>query len=136
MNQRYEAPRCQHVKTNGIRCGSPALRGAAFCYNHSLIHNPGLPLGVPGYQLPPLECQSDIQLAMRDAVQSYLHRRLTDTQARTIIYAISVVAPYACRIRSERPDLVVSELPAAMLTAAATPVRDSPVGTTESAPPA
>ena len=111
----HEAPRCQHLKTDGIRCGSPALRGKPFCYNHGLIHDPRTPLGVPGYQLPPLECQADIQLAMRDAVQSYLDKRLTDIQARTVIYAISVVAPYACRPRNERPDRVSTEIPEAML---------------------
>jgi len=107
-----DVPRCQHIKTDGVRCGSPAVRTKDFCYNHIILHEPRLPLGVPGYQLPPLECQADIQLAMRDAVQSYLDKRLTDTQARTVIYAISVVAPYACRNHSPRADLVATELPA------------------------
>jgi hypothetical protein len=25
---------CQHIKTNGIRCGSPAMRRSPFCYFH------------------------------------------------------------------------------------------------------
>ena len=28
-------PDCTHIKTNGIRCGSPALRGRALCYYHA-----------------------------------------------------------------------------------------------------
>ena len=26
--------RCQHIKTNGTQCGSPALRDGKFCYHH------------------------------------------------------------------------------------------------------
>jgi hypothetical protein len=27
-------PRCQHLKVNGIQCGSPALRRNRFCFFH------------------------------------------------------------------------------------------------------
>ncbi|HYL13004.1 MAG TPA: hypothetical protein VEV41_08205 [Terriglobales bacterium] len=27
-------PICEHIKNDGIRCGSPALRGRSFCYFH------------------------------------------------------------------------------------------------------
>jgi hypothetical protein len=27
-------PRCQHVKVNGVQCGSPALRHKRHCYFH------------------------------------------------------------------------------------------------------
>jgi hypothetical protein len=26
---------CRHIKTNGARCGSPALPGQVFCYFHN-----------------------------------------------------------------------------------------------------
>lgn len=29
------APECTHIKTNGIRCGSPALRSRALCFYHA-----------------------------------------------------------------------------------------------------
>ena len=32
---------CRHIKTNGQRCGSPALRVNYFCYYHDKIHNVG-----------------------------------------------------------------------------------------------
>jgi hypothetical protein len=28
-------PQCQHIKLNGVRCGSPALRGKDLCYFHN-----------------------------------------------------------------------------------------------------
>src|SRR5437667_2005595 len=30
----YRVPRCQHIKTNGTQCGSPALRNGEYCYFH------------------------------------------------------------------------------------------------------
>jgi len=31
----------RHIKPNGLRCESPALRGANFCYFHSKLHSLG-----------------------------------------------------------------------------------------------
>ena len=30
--------RCQHIKVNGIQCGSPALKDRKFCYFHQRWH--------------------------------------------------------------------------------------------------
>ena len=38
-----DAPRCTHIKIDGRRCGSPALRGEFFCYFHA-----NLIKGLPG----------------------------------------------------------------------------------------
>jgi len=32
-----EAPRCQHVRLSGVRCGSAALRGKRFCQLHQVV---------------------------------------------------------------------------------------------------
>ncbi len=32
-----EAPRCQHVRLSGARCGAPARRGKRFCQLHQVI---------------------------------------------------------------------------------------------------
>lgn len=31
-------PLCRHIKTDGIRCQSPALAGETFCYYHARLH--------------------------------------------------------------------------------------------------
>ncbi len=33
--------KCRHIKPNGLRCDSPALKQANFCYFHSKIHTIG-----------------------------------------------------------------------------------------------
>ena len=30
---------CRHIKPNGVRCESPALRGHSFCYFHAKLHS-------------------------------------------------------------------------------------------------
>src|SRR6185437_15830778 len=30
-------PLCTHIKTDGVRCGSPAVSGTALCYHHSVV---------------------------------------------------------------------------------------------------
>jgi hypothetical protein len=32
-----EAPRCQHIRMSGARCGSPARRGKRFCQLHQVV---------------------------------------------------------------------------------------------------
>jgi hypothetical protein len=32
-------PECEHIKFNGYRCASPAMRGKHFCYHHSRIRH-------------------------------------------------------------------------------------------------
>jgi hypothetical protein len=35
----HAVPECEHIKFNGDRCGSPAMRGKHFCYHHSRIRH-------------------------------------------------------------------------------------------------
>jgi hypothetical protein len=34
MQTKSAFPECEHIKSNGIRCGSPAMRGAKLCFFH------------------------------------------------------------------------------------------------------
>ena len=34
MTPTCQIPLCQQIKKNGVRCGSPALRGKRLCYFH------------------------------------------------------------------------------------------------------
>ena len=50
MRAAQRAPRCQHVKADGRRCGSPALNDRPYCYAHAQMLRPAQALG----PLPPL----------------------------------------------------------------------------------
>jgi hypothetical protein len=36
--EQFTIPICRHLKTNGLRCQSPALNGELFCYFHGRLH--------------------------------------------------------------------------------------------------
>ena len=65
--------RCQHIKVDGVQCGSPALRGERRCYFHERWNRveanvkSGRSLGHTG--LPPLEDTNSIQLALAEVMQ-------------------------------------------------------------------
>ena len=55
----HRAARCMHVKPNGLRCGSPALKGNVWCHFHYQYYN------APWENtFPPLEDGNGVQAAL------------------------------------------------------------------------
>jgi hypothetical protein len=91
---------CLHIKTNGIRCASPALRGGDWCYFHNRLHNThrGVrrhPVGTaPTHlrSLPPLEDRESIQVGI-SAVFASLAAGLIDARhARALFHGLQLAA--------------------------------------------
>jgi hypothetical protein len=59
-----EARRCVHVKTNGLRCGSPAMRGNPFCFFDERWYNQPVE-----DTFPPLEDTNGVQLALMQVAE-------------------------------------------------------------------
>ena len=121
-----EAPRCQHVHDSGYTCGSPALRGQNFCYHHHQIHYPRLLPGQKSYQFRSLDGQSAVELFVRNLFQSYHDGHINDSQVRTYLYGVQIMAPYICKGRGTYG--LTPEITPAMqqlLGSAATPALDS-----------
>ena len=53
---------CEHIKTDGDPCGSPALRNWPYCYFHQRFHDLNEMPGSPDYEIPVLEDYLSIQL--------------------------------------------------------------------------
>lgn len=59
LDQAQRSPRCMHVKSNGVRCGSPAMRRNAFCFFHDRwLNQPA------DDTFPPLEDSNAVQVAL------------------------------------------------------------------------
>lgn len=82
------APRCKHVRTSGLRCLAPALRGRTLCYAHTRMAA-GKKAGL---QLPPLEDASSIALAAMQIVQQLLDGKIDRKTAAVSLYGIQIVA--------------------------------------------
>ncbi len=121
MEQVRRAPRCNHIKSDGVRCGSPAMLNAAYCYAHTQMHRPS-----PGLeQLPPFEDANGIQCALMQVADAIVRGAIDYKRAALLLYALQIASANLKRVRFEpQPHHVVREL----LEEAAVPERKKPVG--------
>jgi hypothetical protein len=90
-------PRCQHVKTNGTQCGSPALRRRRLCFFHDRIRREQARIAadVPlsrTFELPLLEDANSVQVALMKVIQMLASGRMEHKTAGLILYALQTAA--------------------------------------------
>jgi hypothetical protein len=90
---------CRHIKMNGLRCKSPALKGGNFCYFHSKLHavgaEPNLKYGP--IQLPPPEDIASIQLSIARINDAIINGRIDLKKAAVLLYGIQIAAQFIDR---------------------------------------
>ena len=93
---------CRHIKTNGLRCESPALKGQPFCYYHSKAHSVGAEphLKYGPLQLPTPEDAASIQLSVARINDAVINGRIDLKKAASLINAIKVAAQFIDRKQS------------------------------------
>jgi hypothetical protein len=104
---------CTHIKVNGIRCGSPALRGEVFCYFHQRMFR-----GVrtpPNSRLHPiamLEDEQSIQASLMEIINALVRNQIDVARARLIMRALHIAVKNAgkARFHSWEYDMV-NEIP-------------------------
>ena len=78
-------PLCHHIKDDGVRCGSPALRGKDLCYfHHRQARRP-----LPAY-IPPLNNRASIQHALSQLMRAAFAGRVHDDRLRSMVYTLQV----------------------------------------------
>ena len=82
-----EAPRCMHVRANGVRCGSPAMRENAFCYFHDRIYNRPYE-----QEFPPLEDAASIQLAIMQVLDGLRRGKLDRGVANSLLFGLQTAS--------------------------------------------
>jgi hypothetical protein len=105
-------PRCQHIKVNGVQCGSPALHEKKFCYFHqswrdqspfqrskpaeeaaALARASNFSLRPRFHMLeefPSLEDGSSIQIAINQVMRLLLCRQIEHKDASLLLYALQI----------------------------------------------
>ena len=109
---------CTHIKVNGIRCGSPALRQEVFCYFHQrMIRGVRTP---PKSRLHPIanfEDEEAIQASLMEVVNALVRNHIDVPRARLILRALSIAVRNASKTHFDcfQSDMVkeVPEYPAA-----------------------
>jgi hypothetical protein len=85
---------CRHIKTNGQRCQSPALRGSAYCYFHSRAHTAAKAKSsdLDDIRLPLLEDSASIQVAISQIATAFLSSRLDARHTGLLLYALQIAS--------------------------------------------
>lgn len=110
-------PRCQHVKVNGVQCGSPALRRKPHCYFHERVeYERNLAAenksGQRKFGFPLLEDANSIQVALMKVIQMLGAGILDHKTAGLMLYALQTASANLrhAKFEPEKPtDVVIDE---------------------------
>ena len=107
-------PQCRHTKTNGVRCGSPALRNHSFCYYHSSLRAhqrraSSAELREQPIQLPPLEDAHAIQFALMEIGRAILEDRISDKKAGLLLYLLQTATINLKRMEEDHSEELVRQ---------------------------
>ena len=90
---------CRHIKPNGLRCESPALKGGHFCYYHSKVHSLGAEPDAKyrPLQLPTPEDPAAIQLSVTRISEAVISGRLDLKKAASLLSGLKIAAQFIDR---------------------------------------
>ena len=84
-------PICNHIKDDGIRCGSPALRGHTLCYHHDRAYRRHRIDSNAGCNLVPvLKNHRDIRTAVTNIVRAGHDGLLTERDVHCMLYGMQI----------------------------------------------
>ena len=92
------APRCEHMKPNGMRCGSQAVGGQKFCFFHNLARNNAI-------EFPVVEDRRGLQVAILRVCERLANNTITPANAKILLAGLSMVAENAGHISREDGEL-------------------------------
>src|SRR5580700_8041834 len=95
---------CRHIFTDGHRCGSPALRGQAFCYYHRLARPSVTNEGRPKiFQMPPISDRPAIHNAIFEILTRAAGGDIKYRHASVLFYGLQLAANNLNRMESAVP---------------------------------
>ena len=108
MRYQFHIPRCSHIKTNGIQCGSPALRDCRYCFFHQNCQSQHITLNSPrpetpiSFTLPVLEDADSIQVALMQVMRLIASGQLDLKAAGLLLYALQTAARNVRQLKLEQ----------------------------------
>jgi hypothetical protein len=112
-------PLCRHIRTNGLRCKSPALTDATYCYFHTRLNDrhsgyrqTAASRGylVPGQhiELTTLEDRESIQVALSVVINALATGKLDSRRATALLYGLQLASSNAAglNLTPYAPDVV------------------------------
>jgi hypothetical protein len=104
---------CTHIKVNGIRCGSPALRGEAFCYFHQrMIRGVITPPKSRIHPIALIEDEEGIQASLMEIINAVIRNTLDVRRAQVVLRALHIAMRNSPRVHFNlRQERMVREIP-------------------------
>jgi len=107
--------RCQHIKVNGVQCGSPSLKNRKLCHFHQHWQQGRIQLNANqarrsrySLDLPILEDANSIQVALMQGMRLLLTNQVDHRTAALLFYALQTASSNLSRTTFEpRPQQVV-----------------------------
>lgn len=88
LERAKQAERCEHVHTDGGRCGSPRVKGTKLCYMHTQIEE----AKAVKLDLGPMEDPDSIQVAIKKLQAAVIDGKLDNKQVSQLAYLIQLAA--------------------------------------------
>jgi len=101
----HEAPRCQHIRMNGRRCGSPALRGESHCYFHNRIQPRALDAEDAEPFLLFIEDATSLQFALMRVMRMLVMGHAEYKRCALLLYSLQIAASNLKNFKAEHPQL-------------------------------
>jgi hypothetical protein len=84
--------RCQHIKTNGTQCGSPALKKRRFCHFHQKWREQTIRVDRHSIKMPVLEDADSVQVALMEILRLVLRQRIDPKRAGLLLYGLQTAS--------------------------------------------
>lgn len=89
-----EAPRCLHIKADGVQCGSPRMKTGDLCFAHQRMANAqSMKLRLTAFEDP-----NGIQTALQEASGAMLDGKITPKVAGLLFYGLQTAARNVARV--------------------------------------
>lgn len=89
------APRCEHIKSNAQRCGSPAVGGQKFCFFHNLARSGAV-------EFPVLEDRRALQIAILRVCERLANGTIAPANAKVLLEGLTMAEKNAERMACEQ----------------------------------
>jgi hypothetical protein len=112
---------CRHIKTNGLRCKSPAVTETVYCYFHTRLHRHHAAFRPQGeaaryviagqhVQLLALEDRESVQTALSVVINALALGQLETRRATALLYGLQLAAINAAKLNTQpyAPNIVRS----------------------------
>jgi hypothetical protein len=85
-------PTCEHIKGDGVRCGSPAMCRRPFCYMHWRLRDYKLPVTDATYEIPSIDSEATVVLVSAQIMRAVFNGKLDARQARIAVSCLNLAA--------------------------------------------